>query len=335
MALFIIAEAGVNHNNDIYLARKMIDAACEAGADAVKFQTFKAANLASRLAQKAKYQIENMRTSESQYEMLKKLELPYEIHFELKSYCESKGIVFMSTPFDFESADFLESLNIGVYKISSGDLTNIPFLKYIALKGKPIILSTGMSTLGEIEEALNAIYSTGNKDVTVLHCTTNYPTQFSEVNLNAMKTIESAFNVKVGYSDHTEGIEIPIAAAALGAKIIEKHFTLDKNMEGPDHKASLEPHELKLMVTAIRRIEISLGDGFKRVSDSEKSIMGNVRKSIIAVKEIKKNSIITEQDLCIKRPATGIEPKYYEQVIGKGARSDIPAESPIRWQDIE
>lgn len=335
MPVLIIAEAGVNHNGDTDIARQLIDAAKDAGADAVKFQTFKSSRLVAVGAEKARYQVRNTGTEESQLDMLKKLELTYEAHVYLKEYCNKAGILFLSTPFDFESVDLLESINIPAYKISSGDLTNIPLLRYIAGKGKPMILSTGMADLEEIKEALDAIYAEGNRAVTVLHCTTNYPTPFDEVNLNAMRTISKAFNVEVGYSDHTTGIEIPIAAVALGASVIEKHFTLDRTMIGPDHKASLEPDELKQMVRSIRNIENALGDGKKEVTASEKEIMGMVRKSVVAARMIKKGSCITQEDLDIKRPAGGIEPKYYYEIMGKTASRDISEDKSLEWMDID
>ncbi|MCW7999959.1 N-acetylneuraminate synthase, partial [Clostridium sp. cpc1] len=259
---FIIAEAGVNHNGNIDIAKKLVDAAVEAGVDAIKFQSFKAGNLVTKSAKKAEYQKETTGNG-NQFEMLKKLELSYKEHIILKKYCEEKGIMFISTPFDFESADLLEKLNIPLYKISSGDLTNIPLLKYIAKFNKPMIVSTGMANLGEVEIAVNAIKEGGNDKITLLHCTSNYPTACEDVNLNAILTLKNAFKLPVGYSDHTIGIEIPIGAVAMGTKVIEKHFTLDKNMEGPDHRASLEPNELKEMVKNIRNIEKAFGNGIK------------------------------------------------------------------------
>lgn len=335
MAVFIIAEAGVNHNGDINLAKKLIDSAKEAGADAVKFQSFKASRLVTASAEKADYQLKNTGCAENQYEMLRKLELSAEAHKYLKEYCDKVGIIFLSTPFDFESTDLLNSLNVPMYKISSGDLTNIPFLKYIAKRERPIILSTGMSDLGEIEEALTAIYSENNKDITLLHCTTSYPAPYQEVNLKAMLTIREAFKTAVGYSDHTEGIEIAIAAAAMGASVIEKHFTLDRRLHGPDHKASIEPDDLRRMVTSIRNVERAMGDGCKRIKLSEADVKKLVRKSVVAGCNIKKGSIISEEALALKRPADGIEPKFFHEIVGKIAKNDIMEDAPIKWCDIE
>ncbi len=267
--IFIIAEAGVNHNGDINLAKKLIDVAKEAGADAVKFQTFKSEKVISKFAQKAEYQKETTGESDTQLDMVKKLELPYKDFKELKKYCDEVEINFMSTPFDLDSIEFLNELNIDVFKIPSGEITNLPYLIKIAQTNKPIIMSTGMSTLDEIEAAINILRQNGSGEITLLHCTTEYPAPYKDVNLRAMKTLRERFKVNVGYSDHTKGIEIPIAAVAMGAAVIEKHFTLDRNMEGPDHKASLEPDELKAMVQAIRNVESALGDGIKRPTESE------------------------------------------------------------------
>jgi N,N'-diacetyllegionaminate synthase len=335
MHTFIIAEAGVNHNGDLNIAKRMIDAAKEAGADAIKFQTFKASEIVTMNSGKAQYQIDNTGNSESQYEMLKALELSPEDHKILKNYCDCCGILFMSTPFDIESVNLLESLGVPLYKVASGEITNLPLLREIAKKGKPIILSTGMSTMTEIEEALASIYNEGNRDVTVLHCTTNYPTPYNEVNLNAMITLRDALNVKVGYSDHTKGIEVSIAAVALGAEVIEKHFTLDRSLPGPDHIASIEPAELKEMVSCIRNIEAALGDGRKTLTDSERVMKQGVRKSVTAKREIKMGEIIRREDLCIKRPAGGIEPKYLDNLAGRRAKNDIRIDSTIYWSDIE
>ena len=284
---FIIAEAGVNHNGDINIAKQLVDKAVFAGVDAIKFQTFKTEKLVTGYADMAEYQKDNIGKVDSQFNMLKKLELSYENFIEIQEYCVHKEIMFLSTPFDFESADFLASIGMEAFKISSGDLTNIPFLEHIARFNKPIILSSGMATLSEIEDAINAIYSLGNKEVAVLHCTSNYPAKLQNVNLNAMNTIKNAFKIVSGYSDHTQGITVPIAAAAMGANIIEKHFTLDKNMEGPDHKASLNPLELKEMVAAIRDVEMALGSGIKRYNPSEVDTMKAARKSIVACKRYK------------------------------------------------
>ncbi|MCY6370509.1 N-acetylneuraminate synthase [Clostridium ganghwense] len=332
---FIIAEAGVNHNGDIKLAKKLVDMAVYAGVDAVKFQTFKSEKLVTGYAQMAKYQKDNIGTEDSQFNMLKKLELSYDEFKELKKYCEDKEIIFLSTPFDFESADFLNSIGIEAFKISSGDLTNIPLLEHIAEFKKPIILSSGMAVLGEIEEALMCLKNKDIEDVAALHCTSNYPAALESVNLRAMNTIKEALSVVGGYSDHTEGITIPIAAAALGANIIEKHFTLDKNMDGPDHKASLEPEELKKMVEGIRNVESSLGNGVKMFSESEISTMQVARKSIVASRNINKGEIIKLEDLDYKRPGNGLSPKYYKNLIGKQANKDINKDEQITFGAVE
>ncbi|WP_297438406.1 N-acetylneuraminate synthase [uncultured Clostridium sp.] len=314
--VFIIAEAGVNHNGSIDNAIKLIDEASRCGVDAIKFQTFKAEKLVCKNAQKAEYQINNSEIEENQFEMLKKLELDMDTHKILIEHCSQKNIMFLSTPFDLDSIDELESLGMTIFKISSGEITNYPYLKKVASLRKPIIISTGISTLGEIEEALDILYENNAEDITVLHCNTEYPTLMEDVNLRAMKTIESAFKVKVGYSDHTNGIEISIAAVALGASIIEKHFTLDKNMIGPDHKSSLNPVELEQMVKSIRNIELALGDGVKKPSKSELKNKDVVRKSIVADRSIKKGDIILESDITVKRPANGISPMRWNEVIG-------------------
>lgn len=331
---FIIAEAGVNHNGNIELAKKLVDAALDANADAIKFQSFITDNIVSQKAEKADYQ-KIATGGGNQYDMLKKLELSYEDHLTLKNYCDEKGILFVSTPFDFESVDLLEKIHVPFYKISSGDLTNIPLLRYIAGFNKPIILSTGMSNLGEIEEAISNIFDSGNKNITLLHCTSNYPTDFEDVNLNAMITIRDAFKLPVGYSDHTVGIEIPIAAVAIGAKIIEKHFTLDKNMPGPDHSASLNPTELKQMVESIRNIEKSLGNGIKKCSNSEISTKKIARKSIVCRENIKAGDIITYDNISIKRPSGGIDPKYIGEIIGKRAICNIEKDDLVLWNQIK
>ncbi len=333
---FIIAEAGVNHNGKVELAYKLIDAAKEAGADAVKFQTFKAEKVVSSVASKATYQKKNTEnTEESQLEMIKKLELKSEGFKVLKEYCDKKGIIFLSTPFDFESVDVLEPL-VPVYKVASGELINIPLLKYIASKGKPMIISTGMARIGEVEEALTAIEEVNpNIEKVLLHCTTNYPCPYKEVNLKAMLTLKETFKLPVGYSDHTLDIEVPIAAVALGAKVIEKHFTLDRNLPGPDHKASLEPNELKAMVKAIRNIERALGDGIKKPNESEIEIMKVTRKSLVAGKYMKEGHILTEKDLEIKRPGTGIQPKDIDKVVGLKINRDIKKDEVITWNMLK
>ncbi|OLN33517.1 N-acetylneuraminate synthase [Desulfosporosinus metallidurans] len=321
--IFIIAEAGVNHNGDIKLAKKLIDAAKNAGVDAVKFQTFKAESLVSRVAQKADYQKQATETGESQLEMVKKLELSFCDFRELKNYCDEKEISFLSTPFDFESIDFLESLEMPIYKVPSGEITNLPYLIKIANTGKPVIMSTGMSDLDEVGLALDVLRDNGAGLITLLHCNTQYPTPFEDANIMAMLTLKERFGVAVGYSDHTLGIEAPIAAIALGASVIEKHFTLDKSLEGPDHKASLNPQELKAMVTAIRNIEIALGDGIKRPSVSEIPNKEVARKSIVAKRNIVKDEIFTEDNITVKRPGNGISPMKWFEVLGTKAERDF------------
>ncbi|MDF1877943.1 N-acetylneuraminate synthase [Sulfurimonas sp. SAG-AH-194-L11] len=325
MSVFIIAEAGVNHNGSIALAKKLIDVAVDAGVDAVKFQTFKAEKLVSKDAQKATYQKENMKESnDSQFDMLKKLELDLDMHHELIAYCQSKKIMFLSTPFDHDSIDMLNDLALPIFKIPSGEITNLPYLRHIGSLGKKVILSTGMADMGEIEDALDVLINAGTlkKNITILHANTMYPTPMEDVNLNAMKTIGAAFDVAFGYSDHTLGIEVDVAAVALGASCIEKHFTLDKTMEGPDHKASLEPDELNAMVKAIRNIEIALGSSVKKPSPSEKPNMEVARKSIVALKSITKGELLTEENITIKRPGNGISPMRWDEVIGSVAHRD-------------
>jgi N,N'-diacetyllegionaminate synthase len=329
--IFIIAEAGVNHNGSSELAKRLVDVAAEVGADAVKFQTFKAKNLVSKNAKKAEYQIENTGSDESQYEMIKKLELGFDEFEELKKYCDEKGIIFLSTPFDDESINFLNDLGLEIFKISSGEITNLPYLRKIGNLGKKVILSTGMSNLCDIENALNVLENAGTKreNITILHANTEYPTPMEDVNLKAMITIKEAFKCNVGYSDHTLGIEVPVAAVAMGAKVIEKHFTLDKNMKGPDHKASLEPDELKAMVKAIRNIENALGDGIKKPSKSESKNIEIARKSIVVKRDIKKGEKFTEENLTVKRPANGISPMRWDEVIGRVADRDYKEDEVI------
>ena len=322
---FIIAEAGVNHNGDIELAKKLIDMAVDANVDAVKFQTFKAKNLVSKNAQKANYQKENMNDNDnSQFNMLKKLELDEDTHKELIAYCKAKNIMFLSTPFDHNSIDMLNNLGLEIFKIPSGEITNLPYLRDIGSLKKKIILSTGMADIGEIEDALDILIEAGTlkSDITVLHANTMYPTPMEDVNLKAMVTIGNTFNIDFGYSDHTLGIEVPISAVALGAKVIEKHFTLDKTMEGPDHKASLEPTELKAMVIAIRNIEIALGSSIKKPSKSETPNIEIARKSIVANCSIKKGDILNKDNLAVKRPANGINPMRWDDIIGSIALKD-------------
>ena len=329
--VFIIAEAGVNHNGSLELAKKLVDVAYKAGVDAVKFQTFKAKNLVSKSAKMADYQKENLKKETSQYEMLKQLELAFDEFIELKKYCNEKNIIFLSTPFDDESIEFLDNLGLEIFKISSGEITNLPYLRKIGKLQKKVILSTGMSNLCDIENALNILLQAGTKkeNITILHANTEYPTPKEDVNLKAMLTIKEAFKVDVGYSDHTLGIEIPIAAVAMGASVIEKHFTLDKTMSGPDHKASLEPHELKAMTKAIRNIEIALGDGIKKPSKSETKNIEIARKSIVAKCNIKKGEIFSEKNLTTKRPANGISPMRWDEVIGKVANKDYEEDERI------
>jgi len=322
--VFIIAEAGVNHNGSIELAKKMIDTASDAGADAVKFQTFKAEKLVSKNAQKAAYQKETTDVKESQFAMIKKLELDIEAHKELMSYCKRKNIMFLSTPFDDESIEMLSGLGLEIFKIPSGEITNLPYLRQIGKLNKKVILSTGMANMQEIEDALSILTGSGSKkeNITVLHANTMYPTPMEDVNLRAMPAIGETFDVAFGYSDHTLGIEVDIAAVAMGASVIEKHFTLDKTMQGPDHKASLEPHELKAMVKAIRNIEKALGSKVKEASPSEKPNMAVARKSIVAKFAIKKGEIFSEENLTVKRPGGGISPMQWDEVIGTVAQKD-------------
>ena len=328
--VLIIAEAGVNHNGSIELAKKLVDAAALAGVDYVKFQSFKAENLVSKDAKKAEYQQINMADgNDSQFTMLKKLELSPEQHIELIAYCNEKGIKFFSTAFDLESIDFLASLKLGLWKIPSGEITNYPYLKQIALKKEPVILSTGMCDMTDIDNAIQVLLKFGvtKEQITVLHCNTEYPTPMHDVNLNAMKAIADKFKINIGYSDHTKGIEVPIAAVALGATVIEKHFTLDKTMEGPDHKASLEPQELIAMTTAIRNIEMALGSGEKKVTSSEINNKSVARKSIVASQYIQVGDVLTESNLTVKRPGTGISPMLWENVLGtKATKSYQPDE---------
>ena len=320
--VLIIAEAGVNHNGSLELAKQLIDKAVEAGVDIIKFQTFKSEKLVSKAAKQAEYQQRNIgKKDEGQLAMLKKLELSQTDHEELISYCNEKGIRFFSTAFDMDSIDYLHSLNMGLWKIPSGEITNYPYLRKIAQYQEPVILSTGMCELADIEAALNVLLQFGVKKalVTILHCNTEYPTPFEDVNLKAMLEIGEKFGVQIGYSDHTKGIEVPIAAVALGAMVIEKHFTLDKNMEGPDHKASLEPDELKAMVSAIRNIEQALGSGHKTISESERKNIEIARKSIVAARPIKAGELLTEENLTVKRPGNGINPMRWNEVVGTRA----------------
>ena len=327
----IIAEAGVNHNGNIELAKKLIDVAVEAGVDFVKFQTFKTEKNVTKNAKMADYQIDNIGRDGSQFSMIKKLELDYSSHLELVDYSKKKGIGFLSTAFDLDSVDFLYELNIPFWKIPSGEITNLPYLRKIAKLANQIVLSTGMASLSEIEDAINILEKGGlSRDkIIVLHCNTQYPTSFDDVNLLAMQTIKNSFKVDVGYSDHTLGIEVPIAAVAMGAQIIEKHFTLDRNMQGPDHKASLEPQELKEMVRCIRNIEKAMGDGIKRITESEIGNKPIARKSIIANCDIRKGEIFTEKNLTVKRPGNGISPMQWDELIGSVAQRDYKPDDLI------
>lgn len=333
-SVYIIAEAGVNHNGSLDVAKKLVEAAAKAGADAVKFQTFTADNLVSKQAPKAEYQTQTTAKEESQYAMLKRLELDLEAHKELMRLCVEKGIEFLSTPFDHRSIEVLDALGLETFKIGSGELTNLPYLRKIGALNKQIILSTGMADLGEVEDALEVLTQagTGLENITVLHCNTEYPTPMQDVNLRAMQTISAAFpGIRVGYSDHTLGIEVPIAAVALGALVIEKHFTLDKNMPGPDHRASLEPQDLKAMVSAIRNIETARGTGIKTPSQSELKNKPIARKSIVAARAIAKGEIFKEENLTVKRPGTGISPMGWDEVIGRKAGKEYEIDDPITW----
>ena len=332
----IIAEAGVNHNGSIETAYQLVDAAASSGADIIKFQTFKAVNLATEYAKKANYQKDKYGGNESQFEMLKKLELSESNHFKLIDYCKKRNIEFFSSAFDLISLDFLHSLELSRYKIPSGEITNLPYLRKIAAYGKRIILSTGMSDLSDIRNAINAIEEFGTKKelITVLHCSTEYPAPIDEVNLNAMLTIKEEFNVNIGYSDHTSGIEVSIAAVALGATIIEKHITLDRNSDGPDHSASTEPKDFKKMVSSIRNIEKAMGDGSKKPTKSEAKNILVARKSIVASKPILKGEIYTDQNLTTKRPGFGISPMKIDLVLGKAAFKDFNKNEIITLTEI-
>ena len=324
MKVFIIAEAGVNHNGSIDFAKKLIDVAANAGANAIKFQTFKANSISTKKAQKAEYQTDTTDRNESQFDMLKRLELNIDAHKELIAYCNNKEIIFLSSPFDHESIELLRDLKLPIFKIPSGEITNLPYLRHIGKLNKKIILSTGMSSIYEVRNALNILINSGTKkeNITILHANTEYPTPMEDVNLKAMLTIGKELDVNFGYSDHTLGIEADIAAVAMGASCIEKHLTLNCNMEGPDHKASLEPNEFKLMVTAIRNIELALGSGIKKPSKSETKNIEIVRKSIVSKIKIRKGEILTEKNLTVKRPGTGISPMKWDEVVGTKAKKN-------------
>lgn len=330
--VLIIAEAGVNHNGSLDLAKQLVDKAADAGVDIIKFQTFRPERLVSKTAKQAEYQQRNIgKKDEGQLAMLKKLELSRQDHEELIARCNEKGLRFFSTAFDLDSIEYLHSLDMGMWKIPSGEITNYPYLRKIARYHEPVLLSTGMCELPDIEAAVKVLldYGVQKEQITILHCNTEYPTPFSDVNLKAMLEIGEKFDVKIGYSDHTRGIEVPIAAVALGATIIEKHFTLDRNMEGPDHKASLEPDELKDMVNAIRNIEQALGSGHKTVSGSERKNMEVARKSIVAARFIKAGEMLTEDNLAVKRPGNGLSPMRWNDAVGSIAKRDFEEEENI------
>jgi len=328
MSVYIIAEAGVNHNGSFDIACKLVDAAKKAGVDCVKFQTFKSENLVSRNASKADYQKATTGDS-SQQDMLRQLELSYDEFIKLKEYCDKVGVRFLSTPFDFESIDFLNTIDMPFWKIPSGEVTNLPYLMALAKTGKPIVMSTGMCEMDEIEAAIKVLKENGASEIKLLHCNTEYPTPFEDVNLKAMDTMRERFGVEVGYSDHTKGIEVTIAAVALGATIIEKHFTLDRNMEGPDHRASLEPEELAAMVSGIRNIEKAIGLGDKTASPSERKNKAVARKSIVAKTDIKKGERFTEENITVKRPGSGINPMRWFEILGKEAVRDFKEDELI------
>ncbi|EOS23243.1 N-acetylneuraminate synthase [Lachnospiraceae bacterium 3-1] len=329
MGIIIIAEAGVNHNGSVEIAKKMVLAAKEAGADYIKFQTFCPEKLVSKSAGKADYQKQNTGAKESQLEMLQKLALSQDDFLELKEYCQRQGIGFLSTPFDLDSIHFLHRLDMDFWKLPSGEITNLPYLLEIAKTGRPVVMSTGMCDLKEIKEAVDCLRRAGTEKIILLHCNTEYPTPMKDVNLKAMQTMKDSLGLPMGYSDHTQGIEVPIAAAALGACVLEKHFTLDKTMPGPDHRASLEPEELQAMVTAVRNIERAMGNGRKEPSESEKRNIEAVRKSIVAKCKIKKGEIFTEENLTTKRPGTGISPMKWFDLMGQRAKRDYEMDQII------
>jgi N,N'-diacetyllegionaminate synthase len=332
--VFVIAEAGVNHNGSLDLALQLVDAAKASGADAVKFQTFRADQLATRSAHKAPYQERTTSNSESQFEMLQRLQLDAAAHRRLIDHCRNVGIQFLSSPFDTQSADLLATMNVPLYKVPSGEITNLPFLQHLARKSRPLILSTGMSTLGEVEEAVHVLQAAGAIKLTLLHCVTEYPAPFAEVNLRAMQTLKSAFGLPVGYSDHTSGIEIAIAAVALGAEVIEKHFTLDRSLPGPDHSASLEPIELRQMVTAIRHVEAALGTGIKAPAPCELPNISVARKSVVAARTLPTGHQLATGDLEIKRPGNGLAPKLLPTLIGRTLRASVAKDEIINWDHL-
>jgi N,N'-diacetyllegionaminate synthase len=329
--VFIIAEAGVNHNGSLELALRLVDAAKASGADAVKFQTFRADLLATRSAHKAPYQERTTAEVESQFEMLERLQLDAAAHRRLIDHCRQVGIQFLSSPFDAQSADLLATMDLPLYKVPSGEITNLPFLEHLARKGRPLILSTGMSTLGEVEEAVHVLQDAGATQLTLLHCVTEYPAPYAEVNLRAMQTLKLAFGLPVGYSDHTLGIEIAVAAVALGAEVIEKHFTLDRSLPGPDHSASLEPDELREMVAAIRHVEAALGTGIKNPAPCELPNLSVARKSVVAARSLPTGHLLVTGDLDIKRPGNGLAPKLLPTLIGRTLRTGVAKDEMIHW----
>jgi N,N'-diacetyllegionaminate synthase len=332
--VFIIAEAGVNHNGSIDLALQLVDAARASGANAVKFQTFRTDRLATADAHKAPYQERTTAGTESQFEMLRRLELSEEAHRTLIRHCRQAGIQFLSSPFDLPSVDFLHSLDVSCFKVPSGEITNHPLLQRVARTGRPVILSTGMSTLGEVEEAVQVLQTAGTSELTLLHCVTEYPAPFAEVNLRAMHTLRTAFGLPVGYSDHTPGTEIAIAAVSLGAVVIEKHFTLDRSLPGPDHAASLEPAELGHMVAAIRHVEAALGTGIKAPAPCERPNLPVARKSVVAARRLPAGHRLTIDDLDIKRPGSGLAPKFLPVLIGRTLRADVAQDGMITWDQL-
>jgi N,N'-diacetyllegionaminate synthase len=332
--VFIIAEAGVNHNGSLDLALRLIDTAKASGADAVKFQTFRADLLATRSAHKAPYQERTTAQAESQFDMLRRLELDAAAHRKLIEHCQRIGIQFLSSPFDAQSADLLDEMDVPLFKVPSGEITNLPFLEHLARKGRPVILSTGMSTLGEVEEAVHVMQAAGTTKLTLLHCVTEYPAPYAEVNLRAMQTLRSAFGLPVGYSDHTPGIDIAIAAAALGAEVIEKHFTLDRSLPGPDHAASLEPDELRQMVEAIRHVEVALGTGIKAPAPCELPNVSVARKSVVAARSLPAGHKLATEDLDIKRPGSGLAPKLLPALVGRTLRAEVAKDEILDWDDL-
>jgi N,N'-diacetyllegionaminate synthase len=331
---FIIAEAGVNHNGSLELALRLVDAAHASGADAVKFQTFRADQLATHAAPKAPYQERKNAAAESQFDMLQRLELDAEAHRHLIGHCRKLGIQFLSSPFDLQSADLLATMGVPLLKVPSGEITNLPFLQHLARKGLPLIVSTGMSTLGEVEEAINALQAEGANRLTLLHCVTEYPAPYAEVNLRAMQTLKAAFGLPVGYSDHTPGIEIAVAAVALGAVVLEKHFTLDRSLPGPDHAASLEPTELERMVAAIRHVEVALGTGIKAPAPCELPNLPVARKSVVSARPMPAGHRLESTDLAVKRPGNGLPSKYLPALIGRTLRTDVAKDEVMTWKHL-